>query len=209
MPKNTKKVDIKKRRRLSKFVFNMYIESGKKINDDLIDTEIQDNYENFFEVNKVKRPEDLVDGSIKSIEPELIKISDYKYQFVINVSAYTVLRFNYSNFAKHLNKKLKLPVGALKVTQTNKLPKGEEAEVEPDEEIEEEQIEEIKQEPEKVIEPPKENPELIKQIDEQIHNDETIPIKVPQEYVEAMETIPQGKSCFGNTMFIQKNKERD
>lgn len=174
----------------------MLIESSKKIDEDLIDLEIQDNYENFFEINRLKRPEDKVDGSIKSIEPELIKISDYKYQFIINISAYTVLRFNYSNFAKHLNKKLKLPVGALKVTQTNQLPKGEEVEVEPEEEEPEpipEQIQEAPK-PEPVIEQPEENPEVIKQIDEQINNDNIIPIKVPQEYVEAMENIPQGKS---------------
>ena len=71
MSKSGKKNAIKKRRRLSKFNFNMLIKSSKPI-DDSLDQEIQDIYENYLYVNTLKRPDEEKEGNIKSIEPELI-----------------------------------------------------------------------------------------------------------------------------------------
>jgi hypothetical protein len=164
---------VKKRRRLTKNIFNILIESSRPI-EDRIDEEIQDIYDNYLEVNETKRPNENMEGNIKNIEPILHKIGSKKYQFILNVSSYTLLKFNYSRFCNDLNKIFAFPIGTIKV---KKLEKDEIIKI----------VEKPKLQKKEVTDDiPK---EIIDQIDKSIENDDTIPLKVPKEYIEALEDM--------------------
>ena len=129
----------------------------------------------------------------------MIKFTNSLYQFIINVSTYTVLSFAYSEFALELNKLFKLPIGCIKIDVLRKdetikpptpilkqpIKQIEEAN------IEEEQIKEEEEYQEETNEIAESNPELTKQIDKQIETDNTVPLNIPPKYVEAAQQIDQ------------------
>lgn len=220
MTKNGKNDIIKKRRRLSKFTFNMLIKSLKPI-DDSIDQEIQDIYENYLYVHTLKRPDEKVEGNIKSIDPELIKIDDNTYQFILNISTYTVLKFDYSQFARDLNKIYNYPIGTIKV---NALTANERIKKASDN-IEKNNQDEIKKLTQNInnneqsqvsneisdnIDEKKFSEELVKKIDEEIENDNSISLRIPEKYIEASnEIIPQGKSSLPPMPALQMQEEKN
>lgn len=133
------------------------------------------------------RPNDIVHNNIRTIEPSLIKYTDSLYQFIIKVSAYTVLKYEYSELALYLNKAFNLPIGSITVEKLNKdetikveipaQPKQYENEFNAEEEITEQDV---------IVES---DPILEKKIDEQIENDNSIPMKVPEQFIKAMEEM--------------------
>jgi len=210
MTKNGKNDIIKKRRRLSKFTFNMLIKSLKPI-DDSIDQEIQDIYENYLYVHTLKRPDEKLEGNIKSIDPELIKIDDNTYQFILNISTYTVLKFDYSQFARDLNKIYNYPIGTIKVnalTANERIKKASD-DIPP---VQHTEIDEkkITEDVNSSIDEKKFSEELVKKIDEEIENDNSISLRIPEKYIEASnEIIPQGKSSLPPMPALQMQEEKN
>lgn len=120
MPVYAKKKTVKspvKRRRLTKSTFNMLIKLKTKIDEDTLNSTILHIFDEFVRVNVKRRPDDDLEESIKSMDPSFNAVDEANFQFMINVSSYTVLEFAFSEFALKLSKMLRLPMGYLSVTK--------------------------------------------------------------------------------------------
>lgn len=215
---------VKKRLRLSNFVFNMAISSKKPINNN-IEEIISEMYENYIYVNKRKRPSEELDGNIKIVSPEFKKISPTKYQFKINIRAYTVLKFNYAKFMSDLSKSLKVPSTMMKIDilkpdedielDNNSSSSEENEEEEPPrthkhankEKEPEKKIFAIPIKPKEILREEKPKSETTMIIEDPIL--EEPPLTAPTKYVEAlhnMEAIPTGKSSLPKMKALDNNK---
>jgi hypothetical protein len=98
----------------------MLLKSTTELDENELSSTIQDSFQTFLKVNMKIRPNDTTHNNIRTIEPSLIKYTDSLYQFIIKVSAYTVLKYEYSELALYLNKAFNLPIGSIVVEKLNK-----------------------------------------------------------------------------------------
>lgn len=225
MSKSVNFVDIKKRRRLSKFTFNMLLSSEVEINEDQLSNIIEDIFQKHISVNLKIRPNESLIDNIKSLEPSLINFDNKNYQFILNISSYTVLIYSYSDFALELNRIFKLPIGCIKIQP---LKKNEMIQFNSDNNNLINQIDDdlLNQNNNDDLTSQLEDNELLNQLesdklpdqieelfDNQINDDEEISLKIPDKYIEAAEEfeniISTGKSSIPQIPILDEGKNQN